>query len=293
MKRQTNGWARIGQAPTLGLALCAGMLLVAACGGGADKQTKSAADLPSAPGGTKDQTKWPADDKSMCDWRNKPELEVSETAGPGALRPNVRRVFKTFGEGDARRKSVVCREIDTNLDGIKDVVRTYNDKGEALHEEADRDFNGRIDLWVTFVDGRMTQEDEDTNSDGKADVWKFYVDGQLSRIRRDRNFDGKADIWEIYAKGRLERVGLDDTYDGHVDRWDRDEQLKYEAEAADRKARDDMMNAQMAAQQDGGAGAPAASDAGAASSGPSPSTGADAGAAQSTAPSAKPAPKKK
>jgi len=243
---------------------------VAACGGGGGG-SKGNVTLPSAPGGTKDQTKWPVDDKSMCDWKNKPELEVSETSGPGALRPNVRRVYKTYGEGDARHKTLACREIDTNLDGIKDTVRTFNQKGEAMHEEADRDFDGRIDLWINFVDGRMAEEDVDTNNDGKPDVWKFYADGQLQRIRRDRNFDGKPDIWEIYSRGRLERVGLDDSYDGHVDRWDRDEQLKYEAEAADRKARDDLMNAEMAARGGtpgagsntrGDAGAPGAADAG-------------------------------
>jgi hypothetical protein len=218
--------------------------LVAACGGGNEG---ASAKLPSAPGGSKDPTKWPTDDKSMCDWRNKPELEVSETSGVGALKPNVRRVFKVFGEGDGRRKSLACREIDTNLDGIKDVVRTFNAKGEAVREEADRDYDGRVDVWINFVDGRLAEEDLDTNRDGKPDVWKFYVNGQLQRIRRDRNFDGKPDIWEIYARGRLERVGMDETFDGHVDRWDRDEQLKYEAEAAERKARD-----QLSAAQDGG-----------------------------------------
>jgi hypothetical protein len=176
----------------------------------------------------------------MCDFRNKPELEVDETSGPGALKPNVRRVYKILGEGDARHKTLVCREIDTNLDGIKDVVRTFNAKGEAVHEEADSDYDGRIDVWINFVDGRLAEEDEDTNHDGKPDVWKFYTNGQLARIRRDRNFDGKPDVWEMYTKGRLERLGFDDTYDGHVDRWDRDEQMKYEAEAAERKAREDM-----------------------------------------------------
>ena len=249
----------------------------AACGGGGDA-SKGSVKTPNAPGGSKDQSKWPADDKSMCDWKNKPELEVSESAGPGSLRPNVRRIFKTFGEGDARRKTLVCREIDTNLDGIKDVVRTFNAKGEAAHEEADRDYDGRIDVWIKFVDGRLAEEDVDTNHDGKPDVWKFYVDGQLQRIRRDRNFDGKPDIWEIYSRGRLERVGIDDAFDGHVGRWDRDEQLKYEAEAADRKARDEMMNAQMAAAGDAGGGGSGAtsSDAGAGAK--------DAGAAKLAAP---------
>src|SRR5437763_1915877 len=83
------------------------------------------------PGGSKDPNKWPADDRSMCDFRNKPDLEVSETMGPGALRPNIRRVYKTYGEGETTHKTLICREVDTNLDGIKDVVRTFNAKGEA------------------------------------------------------------------------------------------------------------------------------------------------------------------
>ena len=244
--------------------LAAGLLPLAfACGGG---PKEGAVKTPTAPGGSKDPSKWPSDDKSMCDWRNKPELEVSETAGPGALKANVRRVYKTFGEGENRHKTLACREIDTNLDGVKDVVRTFNQKGEALHEEADRDFDGKVDVWLNFVDGRLAQEDLDTNRDGKPDVWKFYVNGQLQRIRRDRNGDGKPDVWEIYAKGRLERVGMDESYDGHVDRWDRDEQLKYEAETADRKARDEMMNAEMAARADaggGGSSTPTAADGGA------------------------------
>lgn len=210
-----------------------------ACGG---KSAEVPANLKplTAPGGSRDPSKWPADDKSLCDWKNKPDVEVSETSGPGALRPNVRRVFRTFGEAENRHKSLLCREIDTNLDGIKDVVRTFNPKGEALTEKADRDFDGRIDVWINFVDGRMAEEQLDTNGDGKPDLWKFYVNGQLQRVRRDRNFDGKPDLWEIYTNGRLERVGYDETFDGHVDRWERDEQMKYDSEAAERRAREQM-----------------------------------------------------
>src|SRR5438093_3689036 len=98
-------------------ALAVSVAALVACGGNpSPKESKV------VPGGSKDPSKWPADDRTMCDWRNKPELEVSETAGPGAIKPNVRRVFKTFGEAESRHKTLVCREIDTNLDGIKDVV---------------------------------------------------------------------------------------------------------------------------------------------------------------------------
>jgi len=210
-----------GAAPFAAAALACGaaVLVLAACGD-STPQSKVAG------GGSKDQSKWPSDDRTMCDWRNKPELEVSETAGPGALRPNVRRVYKMIGEGDMRHKVLVCREIDTNLDGVKDTVRNFNAKGEATKEDSDTDYDGKLDVWSTFVNGRMSEEDVDTNHDGVADVWKVYVDGKLSRIKRDRNFDGKPDVWEIYSNGQLERMGIDDNFDGHVDRWDRDESLR-------------------------------------------------------------------
>ena len=233
------------------LGLSAGVLLVA-CG----KSTPDPKSARVTEGGSKDPSKWPADDKSMCDWKNKAELEVSETAGPGAIKPNVRRVFKTVGDSDNRHKSLVCREIDTNLDGIKDVMRTFNAKGEALHEQSDTDYDGRVDIWMNFVNGRLEEEDNDTNKDGKPDVWKFYVDGALNRVKRDRNFDGQPDVWEIYNRGHLERMGVDDTFDGHVDRWDRDEQIRMEAEEQEKKAREQME----AAQAD--AGPPAEEDAG-------------------------------
>lgn len=214
----------------------AGAAALIACGG-SEPAPKTAAV---AAGGSKDPASWPKDDRTMCDWRNKPELEVSETSGPGALKPNVRRVYKPLGENEGHRRVLVCREIDTNLDGIKDVVRTFNEKGEALKEEADTNYDGRVDVWISFVQGRIAEENIDSNRDGKPDVWKVYNAGLLSRVKRDRNLDGKPDVWEIYAKGKLERMGLDDTYDGQVDRWDRDLVQLAQADEAERQARDAM-----------------------------------------------------
>ncbi len=200
-----------------------------------------------------DPSNWPKNDGSLCDrfvhWSTNNALEVSETAGAGSIRPNIRRVYKQVGEHDDRHNVLLCREIDTNLDGIKDVVRTFNEKGEPLHEEADKNFDGKIDDWVNFAAGRIEEEDVDTTfSTGRPNVWKFYVDGQLSRIRQNRHCtNGKPDTWEIYYNDRLERVGNDETCDGHVNRWDRDAQLMAAEEAAQDKA---------AAGADAGAGAP-------------------------------------
>jgi len=226
-------------------------VLTIACGG---SSAPPPAEAKAAPGGSHDQRKWPADDHSMCDWRNKPELEISETAGPGAIRPNIRRVYKTMGEGENRHRTLICREVDTNLDGINDTVRTFNAKGEAQHEESDANYDGKIDHWLSFAGGSMVEEDIDSIGDGKPHEWKYYVNGTLSRIKRDTKGTGKPDVWEIYTKGRLERMGVDVTGDGHVDRWDRDEIMRQQEEA-------DEAAKLAAAQGDAGA-ADAAGDAG-------------------------------
>ena len=196
-----------------------------------------------APGGSHDPSHWPKDDRSLCEgfvhWKNNAQFEVSETAGPGSLRPNIRRVFKPVGERDDRHTVLLCREIDSNFDGVKDVVRTFNDRGEPLHEEADTNYDGKIDHWTNFADGRLAEDDLDTTlSTGRPNVWKFYLEGQLSRIRRNTHCpSGKPDIWEIYYKNRLERVGNDESCDGHVDRWDRDVQLMAQEEGSIRGSR--------------------------------------------------------
>ncbi len=187
-------------------------------------------------GGNLDEAKWPADDHSLCEgfvhWKGNPNLEFAETAGLGSLRPNVRRIFKLVGEKDDRHEVVLCREVDTNLDGIKDVVRTFNDKGEPAHEESDTNYDGRIDDWLSFVGGRIAEEDQDTTfSTGRPNEWKYYVNGELSRIKKNTHCpSGKPDVWEIYFKGHMERIGNDATCDGHIDRWDRDADLMAQEE---------------------------------------------------------------
>jgi hypothetical protein len=166
-----------------------------------------------------------SDDRSNCDFKGRNDRDVQETTSPGAVQPNIRRVFAIVGVGEEARRVLLCREVDTNLDGVKDVVRIYNDKGEATQEKADKDWNGHIDTWISFGRGRIAKVETDKNGDGVPDVTSHYVDGQLSRVQRDTNNDRKPDVWEIYEKGRLQRMGVDLDKDGHVDRWDRDEDL--------------------------------------------------------------------
>ncbi|MGC4092050.1 MAG: hypothetical protein QM756_30050 [Polyangiaceae bacterium] len=187
--------------------------LVVACGSGSQ-----AAKAP-----LKEVAGVPSDDRSRCDYKGRADREVSEAAGPGAKFPNIRRVFGIVGQGEERRRVLLCREVDTNLDGAKDIVRTFNDKGEPLSELSDSNYDGKIDTWISFTRGRVAKMQLDTAGRGSADETRFYVGGKLSRAQRDTNQDGKPDVWEVYEEGKLQRIGVDLDFDGHVDRWDRDE----------------------------------------------------------------------
>jgi hypothetical protein len=219
-----------GPAPAYGRVLL--LALVAGCGGASKEPVSALSEVSGLPD----------DDQSRCAFADRPDREVSETKGPSAQFASVRRVFGIMGEGDDRRRVLLCREADTNLDGVKDVVRTYNDRGEALNELADSDYDGNIDTWITFSRGRMSKLQVDNGRRGAPDETRLYVAGKLSRAQRDTNYDGKPDVWEIYSEGKLQRLGVDLDFDGHVDRWDRDEILmreinereRREAEAAER-----------------------------------------------------------
>ncbi len=175
------------------------------------------------------------DDQSRCDFRGRSDREARETASNGSVIPNVRRVYGIVGIGESRQHVLLCREVDTNLDGAKDLVRTYDDKGEKLGEQADANYDGRIDTWITFSNGRVSKLELDTDLEGRVDETRFYVGGKVARIQRDTNGDGRADIFEVYENGRLERMGVDADHDGRVDRWDRDEIRAHDE--AEREAR--------------------------------------------------------
>jgi hypothetical protein len=216
---------------THALLLTVGLLATAAC----TTPDKGFEPTAKSPVKAKRRIDGSIDDRSLCEWKNRKDRETSETAGPGSITPNVRRVWQVAGFGEDRRKVLVCREIDTNFDGVKDVVRRYTDTGESLHEESDSNYDGRIDTWITFSKGRLAEVRTDDNGDGKPDEWKFYSSGKLARVRRDTNRDGKPDIWEIYQDGKLERMGVDLDADERVDRWDHDNELRRKLDEAERK----------------------------------------------------------
>lgn len=198
-------------------------------------------DAPSTTPDVEEQTSGsdrPATDNQRCDTAGA-NLEVSEYDTSGDDWPDVRKVFKTIGEGRLARLVLICREADLNGDGTKDVVRFYNDEGRPLREEADRNFDGTVDELTFFDRGRVVRQEVDSNYDGRIDTKVFFENGQPLRAERDiagrsTSAQWRPDTWEYYEEGRMVRTGLDVDGDGRVDRWDRDAEWmrQREAEAA-------------------------------------------------------------
>src|SRR5262245_2641868 len=61
------------------------------------------------------------DDRSHCDFKGRTDREATQSVGPGSVSPNIRRVYSVVGNGEDQHRALICREVDTNLDGVKDV----------------------------------------------------------------------------------------------------------------------------------------------------------------------------
>jgi hypothetical protein len=177
-------------------------------------------------------------DLSYCKFEGRKDRARVVTNGPGSEAPNVARVFEFDPDSKVEARRLRCRIVDTNLDGVSDVIRTYTRDGHPLDEQADTNFDQRIDTWVRFARGVVIRELHDRDADGKPDENRVYSAGKLSRVQRDRNSDGRLDTWEVYDGEKLHRVGVDLDGDQRVDRWYRDELLKGREAAADKAAVD-------------------------------------------------------
>ncbi len=179
--------------------------------------------------------------RERCD-SGAPGRDAREFDTSGDNRPDVRKVFKIFGEGTQMHMVLVCRQADLNDDQIYDAVRYYNDEGRPLREEADRNFDGKMDVEIVYDLGQIGREESDTDYDGIVDMKVFYEKGQVIRTERDLAKKSSADAWkpnqwEYFESGHLVRMGIDEDGDGNVDRWDRDSIRKpYTEDKADEGA---------------------------------------------------------
>jgi hypothetical protein len=86
-------------------------------------------------------------------------------------------------------------EIDRDGDGKVDYRVYYDEKGAAVREEMDFDYDGAMDTFYFYQAGVLQRQEIDSNKDGRVDLWVYLLDGSyVKRYERDTDGDGKPDV---------------------------------------------------------------------------------------------------
>jgi hypothetical protein len=109
--------------------------------------------------------------------------------------------------------------LDADGDGVPEQIRFFErDTMLLLRLEQDSDYDGNVDIWNTYADGKLVARVRDTSGDGNADVWEQYENERMTHRTIDRDQDGVADAFYIYGGDILVEERHDANNDGVVDR---------------------------------------------------------------------------
>jgi len=120
--------------------------------------------------------------------------------------------FSSYCQGD----KIVRQEADRNRDGKTDIWR-YSEDGVLMRSEVDSDYDGNIDYWAYYKDGRIEKQEIDRDNNGMKDAWAYLEQGLKVRQEVDSNHDGKVDTWFYYKMGKLCGRVRDTDFDGKID----------------------------------------------------------------------------
>ena len=121
-----------------------------------------------------------------------------------------------FGNSDPM--VLIKRSLDADRDGNPEQIH-YVDKitGETIRKEFDRDYNGTLDTWQTYVGNLLAERTLDTNNDGHVDTWERYRGGWMVERVIDRNGNGGKDAFYTFSNGSLVEERHDRNDDGQFD----------------------------------------------------------------------------
>jgi hypothetical protein len=128
--------------------------------------------------------------------------------------------FASIPEADGKgKRSVIARSLDADRDGKPEEVRYLDEKSkQLLRVDEDRDYDGRIDVWILFENGAPVARDLDENGDGKPDAWERYANGRMTSRAVDRDGNGARDAFYTYQGDALIEERHDTKGNGSIDR---------------------------------------------------------------------------
>jgi hypothetical protein len=109
---------------------------------------------------------------------------------------------------------------DINGDGVPDLWIYYSPlrSSEIVRQEEASHFDGRVDTWSHFKDGRLVRREVDTKGKGLADTVYYYENEKIVREERDDNGTGGVSFRALYQNGRRAKIEEDTSGRGKIDR---------------------------------------------------------------------------
>ena len=99
---------------------------------------------------------------------------------------------------------------DFNFDQVLDMTEFYDESGNHTSDEIDLDYDGIVDLIVTYQNGLPIRKEYSIDFEGnRHGVQLFDSEGNRTMIYRDTDRDGKADLLEYYHPGEDEPYKTD------------------------------------------------------------------------------------
>jgi antitoxin component YwqK of YwqJK toxin-antitoxin module len=110
---------------------------------------------------------------------------------------------------------------DINGDGIADLWIYYNPLklSEIVRQEEATRWDGRVDAWSYFKDGKLVRREVDSKGRGVADTVYHYENDKIVREERDENGTGHMSFRALYQNGRRAKLERDTNDRGKIDHW--------------------------------------------------------------------------
>jgi hypothetical protein len=110
---------------------------------------------------------------------------------------------------------------DINGDGVPDLWIYYNPQspGEIVRQEEATKYDGAVNAWSYFKQGKLVRRDVDSHGHGKPDTVFYYDGDKIAREERDESGRGLISYRAIYRNGRLAQIEKDTRGEGKIDLW--------------------------------------------------------------------------
>jgi hypothetical protein len=109
-------------------------------------------------------------------------------------------------------------EIDRNLDGVIDLVSSYNRKGRIYKSKLDDNFDGVFESLITYERGNPILTEVDIDNDGAADHRTYFRDGVFYKVEIFDPASGVTRKIQNYKLNKLVSSSFDSDGDGIFDK---------------------------------------------------------------------------